>query len=185
MAVKWYSDRLLAAFMLDEVTIQPLIRYCDGTTSLTPRRLLESGVVGWACAFAICIGALYPVDVMRQGLRAEVSEYDLAFYPTLLGLRRALGVRRARIVLVAGALLVAGYGAHVGVVLWSASFHPCGLMYPPRLVFAICAAPWAVLWVGDCLARPRCGTKLAASGYSALALSAIVKVEFFGAWCFE
>jgi len=191
LALRWFLLAGLyfvlgfATYMLDKFTIQPFIYYCDGTTSLTLRHILSSGVLGWACAFALCIGILYPFDLMRQGFPAEAAEYDLAYYPTIPGLRRALRVRRARVFLVVGTLLVAGYGAHVAITLWSASFHPHGSMYPPHYVFAICAALWSVLWLGDCLARPRRGTTLAAVGYAALALFVLVKVEFFGAWAYE
>ncbi len=149
-------------------------------------RLVDSAALSnaamWGARFAEAMLILVALDLLVQsrfGFRG-LSEADTAYYPRLASLRASLSFRSPWLVLIVGFLALTGYYAMtvarvstVGTDLrlkwlpalifawpwWSVG------KWPPEQIFVCCSLCWGVLWLADCMARPRRGTICAAIGF--------------------
>jgi hypothetical protein len=118
---------------------------------------------GFGAFIGVLAAILVPFDIAAQ-VRRKVVRLDLAYYPRPAGLRRCLAELPARMFLTVGLLLLAGWLVHTQLDLMLRHALP-----PPRILAAGLVA-WGILWLADCLARPKGGTFVAGTWFLVLAL---------------
>jgi hypothetical protein len=112
-------------------------------------RCAEESVL-WAVRLTTTVVILISLDAVMQ-LRQENEIKDFAYYPRVTGLVKSLSLVRCRLVLVAGFLILFGNYALIVVEVWRAGTP----ILPLDITFKTCVWGWAVLWIADCLCRPR------------------------------
>jgi hypothetical protein len=115
--------------------------------------------------FSVLMLILIATDLAVQHFIYHKSKCDIMFYPQPVNLWNNVSLPRLRLVLIVGGLLLLGYYAHTVIYLWKFQESPGGLIWPSERVFFTCMVGWGILWIADCLARPRFGTGLAAIGF--------------------
>jgi hypothetical protein len=135
------------------------------------------GYAGFGAFLGLVVSILIPFDLAHQRGRG-LAPFDVTYYPTLRGLRQCLTVVPARMVLIVGLLLLAGWLAHTQLDLIRNSFwgNPHG---PPRIIAAGLVA-WGIVWLADCITRPKGGTYIAAMWFLLVALFILYTVEQIG-----
>jgi hypothetical protein len=111
------------------------------------------------------VGIATVILVALDGVVQQSRPRDVAYYPRFSNLRTALARFELRLPLVIGLMLVFAYYAFTVVEVWHNQQYPGELYWPPKRVFLTCLFLWEVLWLADCLSRPRHGTIVAAIGY--------------------
>lgn len=123
------------------------------------------------CAVVMLVVAA--IHTAYTAWNGKPSEDDRLYCPRLVGLRAALSRRGPRAVLVVGFLLL--FGEYCGtVVQWYGIVHrPHGSLYWPEQAFLTCMVGWAILWIADASARPKCATLWPAIAFLASTLCLI------------
>jgi len=137
------------------------------------RRARES--VLWGAHFVVVMALLTTVDAVMQFRRRDGIK-DFAYYPRVAGLVKSLSLVQGRLVLIVGFLVLFGAYVMTAVEEWGARVQ----ILPTEVAFGTCVLGWAVLWIADCLSRPRRSTVWVAIAfllYGLLALPAGVIVR--------
>ena len=136
----------------------------------------------WGTRFAYTMSIVVAIDVLIQYLLGfrRLQDLDTAYYPRMASLRTSLSRVAPRRILIAGLLGVLLYYATTvtrrpplgsdlalqwspTLLFWWPLEHYC---LPPReQIFLCCALVWGILWLVDCVCRPRRGTIYAAIGF--------------------
>jgi hypothetical protein len=99
--------------------------------------------------FAIVMAVLMTVDALLQR-RDSAGPTDLAYYPRVGGLVKSLSLVQGRLVLILGFLFFLGVNADLAVQEFAD-----GRLAGPEVALYTCVMGWNVLWIADCLSRPR------------------------------
>jgi len=153
-----YCGLAFTFFVLGEAIDQPHPIYTGSVTWLS---VAIEHALRELPLFAIATPFLVGVDAVTQCGRPR----DRGYYPRIVNVWRSLAVWKVRWVLIAGGLLLGGMYASTVIDVWSAHHQPHGLIWPPKRVYETCLLFWGLLWLADCVARPRGGTMAAAVGY--------------------
>ena len=153
-----YGGLNFAFFLFGEAIDQPHPEYSDGGSWLT------HGVANICQSIPMLVAAMIVIVVVDAALQSSRPR-DGAYFPRLVNLWRGLRLLRVRLLLIIGGLLVVGYYATTVIEVWSACQKPCGWVWPPKRVFAVCQFLWGLLWLADTASRPQRGTMIAAIGY--------------------
>jgi hypothetical protein len=102
--------------------------------------------------FAAVMLALMSVDAMLQSRQPDAAK-DFAYYPRIGGLGKSLCLVQGRLILILGLLLLFVMNADLALAQW-----PRGRAASPDLALTTCILGWNLLWIVDCLSRPRCAT---------------------------
>jgi hypothetical protein len=165
-----YCILAFAFFMFGEAIDQPHPIYAHGNW-------LTSGVanfIQFIPIFAVAALILVAIDAAVQRGRPR----DSAYFPRFSTLWRGLSSIQIRLVLIVGVSLVLGYYAVSVIDVWSAQHSRAGLIWPPKRVFVTCCFLWGLLWLADCLPRPRRGTMAAAVGFLCLTFLLLLPLGF-------
>ena len=127
------------------------------------RRVNES--LSWGGLFAALMSVIVLLDAKGQCTSCDSREKDGRYYPRFRGVLRSFSVPRARVVLLIGLSSLFGYYALTAIRLYEIGSYPGGIDWPPERVFFVCMVGWGILWVADCMSRPRPTTLLAAIGF--------------------
>jgi hypothetical protein len=115
---------------------------------------------------------LMAVDALMQ--RAlPVEERDFAYYPRIGGLMNSFSLLQGRLVLLIGFLVVLAIYADFAVAQWKAH----GRISASQTPFVASAVGWVVLWIADCVSRPRSTTLWVAILFLFIALGLMPAVQ--------
>jgi hypothetical protein len=156
-------------FLFGEAIDQPHPAYVNGNWITVALANFLPGLpfVGIATA------ALVALDGSVQQSRPR----DVAYYPRFWNLRIALSRFEIRLSLLVGVMLVFGYYAATVVDVWHNEQLPA-TVWPPKRVFVTCFFLWELLWLADCLSRPKHGTIAAAIGFLCLTFFFLLPLGF-------
>jgi hypothetical protein len=163
LVVCGYFVLAFGAHVLGGLIDQPHPDYGDGRTWFQ-HRLPSSLRLAEVVCFVVAVGVL--LDLVSQGIgRRPLRDCDLAYYPRLLRLRGLLSHTPSRLFVIVGFLGLGGYVASAVNEVWVARILRANLVWPPERVCASIMLAWGILWVADCLRRPRAATIVAALAF--------------------
>ena len=176
LAARWLATCLLyfvvtfLFFMVDATINQPHPIYISGTwlTYELPKGLVVS------CVSAGVIGVIAAAHMALQWWRRSDADYDFAFYPTIDGILRARQSAGPRLIMIVGATLLAVYFGLTQYDQWLTEQRPHGIAWPAYWMFVILMLSWCVLWIADCLTRPRRGITAAAAIFTFFSLALLL-----------
>ncbi len=156
-------------FVMDDCIIQPHTTYATGTWF----SLAIPGALHWSCWVAAGMAIIFPF-----GVAIQKSPADVAYYPRLQNFPAMFRSLFPRMVVTWGVLLLAGYWVYTAIDVLEASHRAHGLLWPPHYFFVIGMMLWGVLWIADCLTRPRYGSILAAVLFTAWIAVSTLPIAF-------
>jgi hypothetical protein len=134
-------ERACPDFPLGDWLTQP------GWRAWVMQRWDESLSVG--LEFAIVMAVAMAADALVQYRQPE-RPMDYAYYPRIEGLVKSLSLVQGRMVLMIGFLVLLGGYADLALKEW-----PHGNLAGPEVAIATCLLGWNLLWIADCMSRPR------------------------------
>jgi hypothetical protein len=135
---------------------------------------LGSSIVG-GVLLATVVGVLMVIDVCAQSYRGK-EPIDLAYYPTLRGLRRGFVMQPSRLILAVGLLGLAAYYIKFQLDIRATEIWSHAMVWPPPYAKAGGLGLWALLWYADSLARPNRGTVFASTSFLLISLFVLISV---------
>jgi hypothetical protein len=168
LALRWlmlctlYFSMSWILYVLDYAITQPHYAYNSFATWST---IAVREGVAVSLEVTVVIGVLVPI-----GLVVQRSPRDLDYYPHFGNSTAVFHSLGSRLILISGGLLLAGYLAAVAIELWESSQRPHGLIWPGHYIYGVLMTLWGVLWMADCLTRPRRGSIVAAILFTVLAV---------------
>jgi hypothetical protein len=111
-------------------------------------RLAESAL--WSTYFVGALVVLITIDLILQ-FRQKDKVKDFMYYPNVITLLKSASNIRSRMVIIIGFMLLFGNYTIIAVDVWRARSQ----ILPLEISFKTCIWGWCVLWIADCLCRPR------------------------------
>ncbi|HEV3005447.1 MAG TPA: hypothetical protein VGX78_13360 [Pirellulales bacterium] len=112
-------------------------------------------------------------------MAVERSEYGripkgTAYFPRIKNARAWLLSPKARMMIVIGLLCLAAYYASAVIEVFRVRQFAGGSVWPPERLFVVFMLAWGLLWIADCLVRPKHETTIAAILFMAFLLSFVL-----------
>jgi hypothetical protein len=159
-----YFAETLAFHILAGAIDQPYTVYAEG--NWFTHRIGESAFMGLVVAVAMFV--IVSIDLAVQYMEGERSPKNTAYHaylPRIRNIRSWLLSPEARMTIVIGLLCLAAFYASTAIEVFRVRQFAGGLVWPPETLFAVFMLAWGLLWIADCLVRPKHETMIAAILY--------------------
>jgi hypothetical protein len=130
----------------------------------------------WSEAIGIVMFILVSADIAVQHVVHKGKMKDLAYFPRFQRICEFLKPDGSRWILICGAAFLALYWGQSVIEVWRWEQINSGWVWPPERFFVTCLLIWGLVWIADCLSRPRSTTIVAAVGFSVFTLIFVLPV---------